>query len=190
MQPGICEISDSIELIDGLGQSPFIKGPKGITIHYSADGSFERVKRELFATKIGYHFLIKKDGKIIQTAKIDRCVNHAGKALWNEQSPNRTHIAVAFICWGLLSKEGKTWNGLQIENPVTRRGFTWEPATKEQEEALRRLCKYLMATFKISAKDICGHDECAIPAGRKVDPGGSLLKSMADLRAELLGGIG
>lgn len=182
----VCPIADDIQYVEGLAQSPWAqKSPKGITIHYSADGSSERLRREMFATKIGYHFLIAKNGRIIQTSPLDKTVHHAGKAMWNDLSPNRHHIAIAFICWGKLNEKGHTWTGLQIQNPVTRAAGTWEPATNEQEASLIRLLKFLSLTYKISADDICGHDECAIPPGRKADPGGSLSMTMPSLRSSL-----
>lgn len=184
----VCSLADDIQFVEGLAQSPWAsKSPRGITVHYTADGSSERIRREMFATKIGYHFLIAKNGRIIQTSPLDKTVHHAGKAMWNDLSPNRHHIAIAFISWGKLNEKGMTWTGLQIQNPVTRFAGTWEPATKEQEASLIRLLKFLSLSHKISPEDICGHDECAIPAGRKADPGGSLSMTMGDLRKLIKG---
>lgn len=182
----VCPIADDIQYVEGLAQSPWAqKSPRGVTVHYSADGSSERLRREMFATKIGYHFLIEKKGRIIQTSSLDKTVHHAGKAMWRDLSPNRHHIAIAFICWGKLNDKGHTWTGLQIHNPVTRAKGMWEPATSEQEASLVRLLKFLCLSYKISPEDICGHDECAIPHGRKADPGGSLSMTMSELRAQL-----
>lgn len=177
--------ADKIDLIDSLSVAPWIDAPKGITVHYTANGSYESLKAEMASIKIGYHFVICKDGTIIQTASLDRTVNHAGKASWHTYSPNRTHVAVAFICWGLLSNEHKTYTKLKINNAVFRRGHFWEPATDEQEASLRVLCKKLIDHYKIDPMHICGHHECALPAGRKVDPSGSLLKTMSEFRDEL-----
>lgn len=183
---GLCKLADSHYAIDVLGVSDFKPGPKGITVHYTADGSVERIKREMGSTKIGYHYIIDKDGSIIQTASLLKTVNHAGVAMWNDKSPNRTHLAVAFVCWGYLNARGQTWTGLQIPNPVSRANGMWDAATDAQEKSLTKLLIHLINTYKISPLDICGHDEAALPAGRKIDPGGSLSKSMAQLRSDLM----
>lgn len=180
----IWEKSSSFWEIDRLGTKPWPALPTGITVHYTADSDIERVKREMDQSKVGYHFLIDKNGLIHQTANLSKAVNHAGKAMWNGQSPNRTHIAIAFVCWGLANRDGLAWNGTVIET-VKRNGHLWEPATDKQEKALRRLIIDLMRDFGITAANICGHAECALPAGRKCDPGGSLSFTMAQLRKEL-----
>jgi N-acetyl-anhydromuramyl-L-alanine amidase AmpD len=133
------------------------------------------------AKKIGYHFIIDRDGSLHQTASLSHSVNHAGKAMWNGQSPNRTHLAIAFISWGFLTDESKAWNGTQVAG-VKRRGKLWDPASEAQENRLNKLLGELIRFYGISPLNICGHDECAIPQGRKADPGGSLLKTMGDIR--------
>jgi N-acetyl-anhydromuramyl-L-alanine amidase AmpD len=178
----IWEPADSLWEIDRLGVRSWPGLPTGITVHYTADGDLERVKREMNSSKVGYHFIVDRDGLIHQTANLAKAVNHAGKAMWNGQSPNRTHLAVAFISWGHLDKDGRAWNGMKVLNPVKRRGLLWDPATEVQEKKLLQLLSDLMRDFDISPMNICGHDECALPAGRKADPGGSLSKSMAEIR--------
>ena len=177
----IWEAADKYWNIDRLGTKFWPALPTGITIHYTADGDLDRVKREMETKGVGYHFIIDRDGSLHQTANLLKAVNHAGKAMWNGQSPNRTHIAIAFISWGLLNSDSLAWNGSKAVG-VKRRGHLWDAATPEQEERLSTLVRQLMREFAISAANICGHDECALPQGRKVDPGGSLLLSMGDFR--------
>lgn len=180
----IWEKSASFWEIDKLGTHLWPALPTGITVHYTADGTLEQAKRAMDERKIGYHFIVDRDGLIHQTANLAKAVNHAGKAIWNGQSPNRTHLAIAFVNWGLASGDSLSWAGIKIET-VKRMGFLWEPATAKQEKALKRLIQDLMKDFGISAANICGHDEAALPKGRKVDPGGSLSFTMAQLRKEL-----
>lgn len=179
----ICTLADDYKFIEGLSMNLWpMKSPRGITIHYTADSSFERVKKQIELSKIGYHFIILKNGEIIQTASLDYAVNHAGRAVWNNLSPNRQHIAIAFMCWGKLNDKGHTWSGSQVHNPVRRINGTWDIATRDQESSLLKLVNFLCMTYNITAQNVCGHDECAMPPGRKLDPGGSLSMKMADFR--------
>lgn len=171
--------------LDHLGVRPWASMPTGVTVHYTADPNFDRVKAHMLSENVGYHFIIDREGKIHQTASLGRCVNHAGKALWNGQSPNRTHLAVAFLSWGLLNSDSKAWNGTSVVGAVKRDGHLWDPATRAQEVSLLDLLHWAMSEFGILASNLCGHDECALPKGRKTDPGGSLSKPMSHIRREL-----
>lgn len=167
--------------LDRLGTRFWSDIPTGITIHYTADVNLDRVKREMDRTGFGYHFIIDRDGSLHQTANLLKAVNHAGRAMWNGQSPNRTHIAIAFMSWGLLDNDSKAWNGTKVIG-IKRQGHLWDAATLEQETQLFTIVRQLMREFAISAANVCGHDECGIPKGRKFDPGGSLKLSMSDFR--------
>lgn len=171
--------------IDRLGVNPWPALPTGITIHYTADGDIDRVKREMDKSKIGYHFIIDRDGLIHQTAALTKSVNHAGKALWNGQSPNRTHIAIAVVSWGLVNDDKIAWNGTKVPFAVKRKGQYWDSATPAQERSLMKLLFGLISDFQIRASNICGHDECALPPGRKIDPGCVFSFSMPELRKAL-----
>lgn len=170
--------------LDHLGVRPWASLPTGVTVHYTADPNLDRVKAHMLSERVGYHFIIDRAGAVHQTASLGRCVNHAGKAMWNGQSPNRTHLAVAFLSWGLLSKESKSWTGAPVIG-VKREGNLWDPATVRQEESLIDLLQWAMREYGIMASNLCGHDECALPKGRKSDPGGSLSRSMGAIRKEL-----
>jgi N-acetyl-anhydromuramyl-L-alanine amidase AmpD len=167
--------------IDRLGVHFWPALPTGITVHYTADGDIDRVKREMDKNKIGYHFIIDRDGFLHQTANLTKSVNHAGKAMWNGQSPNRTHIAVAIVSWGLLNDDSLAWNGTRVVG-TKRKGQLWDAASMAQEKMLDRLLRGLMIDFRITPANICGHDECALPKGRKIDPGCTLSMSMSDIR--------
>ena len=171
--------------------------PKGVTVHYTADRIVERVIRSLAEKNLGYHIFIDRNGVITQSALFDRSLNHAGDALWNGQSPNRSHIAVSLVTWGELKYEKgvgfKAWNGKPIiQDEVRSRPsggmFTkaryWDRCTPAQEQSLKVFLLFCMVNG-ISADDVCGHDECAIPKGRKSDPGGVLSMTMGELRETL-----
>ena len=192
----------AIDFTKKLERGPFKAGrPLGVTVHYTGDGSLKQAKEAL--TTIGYHVLIDFDGTIVQLARLDQRVDHAGKAMWLGRSPNKHHIAVAVIGWGLLEEkevtvtdaDGKTTKVKKLYNYVGgeidreaaafRNGHWWHAATAPQERALLSFLRWCVRICKISPADVCGHDECALPKNRKVDPGGALSLSMAQHRAEL-----
>jgi len=156
--------------------------PSGATIHYTASRNLEATHKTLMDRGLNYHFIIDREGKVIQTAQLTHRVHHAGKAKWLDKSPNRSHVSVALLSWGLLN-DGKTWVGkrLPVEETAHRRNNTWDKATMAQEEALLHLCRWLVC-MGIPPAGVCGHDECCLPKGRKVDPGGVLSWTMPEFR--------
>lgn len=192
--PLIKQIWHPLELARGKWAD---NGPFGITVHYTATRNLRAVLDE---QGVGYHLVIDRDGSRYQRTFLDQRVDHAGSAVWNKRSPNRAHVAVAVMSHGWLKEtpsgnfftsDGKT----QIHSSDVRHGYgnvgdeilPWDAATKLQEATLIETLRYLMTAGSIKAEDICGHDECALPKGRKVDPGGVLSLEMAELREKLKG---
>ena len=174
--------------------SPMFKTPmrpKGVVIHYTAGGSAISSMNHLRENDLGYHLLIERNGRIWQHYSLDSQCNHAGKSLWNDHYPNRDFYAVAICNYGKLLPNGKTIYGSTPQKAVLRSDEMWEPATPSQEGSLIYICRWLMSVQGISHKNICGHNECALPVGRKTDPGGSLSFSMDQLRdyLDLAGGL-
>lgn len=156
--------------------------PKGIVVHYTAGGSAISSMNHLRSVDLGYHLLIERNGRVWQQYSLDSQCSHAGKALWNDHYPNNSFYGIALCNYGKLLKNGKTIYGTTPQKSTLRNGELWEPATPSQEATLIYLCRWLIAHQGISHKNICGHDECALPIGRKTDPGGALSFSMQDLR--------
>jgi len=160
--------------------NPLIEKHAGITIHYTADMDENRVIGSLESKGYGYHVLIRRDGDTVQIAPFNRRVHHAGMATWKGYVPNRHHIAVAFMSWGWVKKRSdcryESWTGANIPPREVRylNGQFWHFATWAQIEALYKLCDWAKS-LKLNPEMICGHDECCIPPGRKVDPGGILM---------------
>ncbi len=179
MFPRIYEDADKDYFGKLSGHSMFSKGPMGVTIHYTAGRNLRSSIEALKAAGNAYHVVIDRDGGVFQLVGFDEGVWHAGRALWQGLSPNRTHLSVALMSWGKLSKikEGAylSWIGKAVPSSevVERRGGCWDAATQPQEEALMGFLTWCVY-HGIDPKHICGHDECAIPAGRKCDPGGIL----------------
>lgn len=185
--PKIYPVAKRIYTPDKPGIGPFSGvNPRGITVHYTASGSADSALTEE-QKGLGYHVLIDRDGSVIQTCYFDLRVYHAGKALWNNLSPNMCHIAVAVVSWGVLDDEGRTYTKKKLpENEVVEwNGKKWHKATFEQEKSLKSFLTWAVHVGGILPKNICGHDECALPPGRKPDPGGILSFSMSDFRSTL-----
>lgn len=166
--------------------------PKGIVIHHSADRDLGRVQISLETRGLGYHLIIARDGSITQHAWLDHGVWHAGKALWMGYSPNTYFLSISLLSWGEIKRDGKvfkTWSGAVLPDSevvervsnVNGQKYYWDAATPEQLASLSRLCQWCIDNG-VPIKNICGHDECAIPKGRKSDPGGVLPMTMQEYR--------
>ena len=168
---------------------------KGITVHYTADTKQQRVIDVLEKKGLKYHFLINHRGEVVQIAPLTHYVFHAGKSEWNGATPNQHHIAIALLSWGFVTKDNfdrfTSWSGEPVDqhrvkmrtgNVPKTSGMYWDAATPSQESALVDLCIWC-CQHGILPENICGHDECCIPPGRKLDPGGVLSIPMTKFRA-------
>jgi len=181
----------------GLKNSFGSSGPQGITIHYTADRDISRVFRELKKNNLRYHLIIDRDGMVTQTAYLNNAVSHAGNASWLGVSPNRRHVAIALVSWGWLteSKEDgslSSWSGEPVDSldaeyrkdNIDGKMWWWDKATDKQVTMLEHVCLWFIA-LGIDPQNIAGHDEAALPLGRKYDPGGVLPTSMREFRKKL-----
>lgn len=167
--------------------------PRGFTVHHTGGGGTEGVYDTLIKSGIGYHLLIERNGKVIQLTNLNLRVNHAGVASWNKLSPNRMHIAVCFVAWGALTlRNGRyySWADTAVPADQVRKraadgALYWHKATAAQEAALYTILKWGVS-LGIDPANVCGHDECCIPKGRKDDPGGGLSKTMPELRKYII----
>lgn len=170
------------------------KRPNGIVIHYTADRDEVRAQKSLDERGLAYHLVIHRSGVIVQHAWLDRQAWHAGKAWWRGFSPNVRFLGIALVSWGELKHEHDpaafvSWNGTPIPKEevsfrrgnVNAEGYYWDSATDAQMAALNNICLWAMANG-IPVENICGHDECATPIGRKIDPGGVLPMTMLNYR--------
>lgn len=192
--PSICPFADKLVGPDKLIKDKFPDGsPTGIVIHHTADRDADRVRRSLEQKDLCYHFIIERNGQLAQHAWADHQVWHAGKAIWNGFSPNHHFLSVALLSWGEVKNLGngmfETWDKEQIKMcEVAKRpsnladsDFWWDAATSEQYQTLVRLTLWACING-VQTANICGHDECALPPGRKSDPGGVLPVKMAMFR--------
>lgn len=103
------------------------------------------------AAQVSAHYLIGRDGKIYQLVKDERRAWHAGEAaIRGDRTPDV--------------------NSRSIGIEITNAGDGKTPFTQKQYEALEKLVPYLMKKHKVPMKNLLGHKDVAIPAGRKSDP--------------------
>jgi N-acetylmuramoyl-L-alanine amidase len=130
--------------------------PKGLApevlVLHSTECGFGVAQRWLCAreSEVSAHFLVARDGRIVQLVPLERTAWHAGVSRWrNRERVNGFSIGI----------EMEHLDGIQ----------DW-PA--RQVAAVAALCRVLMARYRIPVDAIVSHAEIARPLGRKVDPVG------------------
>ena len=110
------------------------------TLDWSSHPYYERIR----GLEVSAHFVVRRDGAILQFVSIDERAWHAGRSNWQERA------------------EANDWSiGVELEG---LEGDTFEPA---QYAALEKL---LPAIDRVRAiRHVVGHEHVA--PGRKIDPG-------------------
>jgi AmpD protein len=93
---------------------------------------------------VSAHFLVRRDGSLVQFVPVERRAWHAGASSWRGRSRCNDFSV-----------------GIELE------GCEEEPFEPAQYEALVSLLKQLRSTLPL--RDICAHSDVA--PGRKTDPG-------------------
>jgi N-acetyl-anhydromuramoyl-L-alanine amidase len=102
--------------------------------------------RQIVDARVSSHFLIRRDGELIQFVPCSQRAWHAGKSEWRGRGRCNDFSI-----------------GIELEG-ADDRAFT-----DSQYATLAKLATTLMAEYPI--KDCAGHSDIAIPTGRKTDPG-------------------
>ena len=169
---------------------------EGIVLHYTAGGKAEGSARwfQDRASRVSAHFVVGRDGEVIQCVDLDRAAWHSGNAQMTykgqlRSAVNRFTIGIELANRGYLQKgdDGRFYyesgRGLKVyrDGPEPQKATLvfgpghevtgyWEPYSDLLLYSLHRLLKRLdNAGFEQVA--LIGHEEIALPAGRKVDPG-------------------
>ena len=135
----------------------FDKRPKGtkinsIIIHYTGMKTFHEAYERLCDknSKVSSHYLIGRDGRIINLVDEKYRAWHAGVSRWKGiDNLNNNSI------------------GIELENPGHEFGYI--SFSKKQMDALILLCKEIKKRYDIKAEWVLGHSD--ISPGRKLDPG-------------------
>ena len=102
--------------------------------------------RQIADAKVSSHFLIRRDGELIQFVPCSRRAWHAGLSEWQGRSRCNDFSV-----------------GVELE------GTDDQTFADSQYATLAALASVLLATYPI--RDCVGHSDIAVPPGRKSDPG-------------------
>ena len=140
---------DTLSITDEwVGTTNFsIRKPNYIIIHHTAQDFLEQTINTftLSRTQVSSHYVVGRDGEIVQMLNDYLRSWHAGSGRWG----NDTDLNSASI-------------GIELDNNGS------EPFTEAQMESLLVLLKRLKWRFKIPAANFIGHSDIA--PSRKVDP--------------------
>ena len=125
---------------------------KFVIIHYtgmqSEIESLNRLKNP--NSKVSCHYLISRNGRIIQLVKDNKIAWHAGKSKWSKfKNLNKFSI------------------GIELVNKGSDHGY--EKFTNLQINYLIKLCKILKKKYQIKKENFLGHSD--VSPLRKIDPG-------------------
>ena len=123
-----------------------------VIIHYTGMRSLQSAVERLLSKKyeVSSHYLISRNGKIIQLVKDNNIAWHAGISNWFKfKNLNKNSI------------------GIELENKGHQYGYQAFP--NKQIVQLIKILKILKRKFKIKNVNITGHSDIA--PNRKIDPG-------------------
>ena len=125
---------------------------KYLIYHYTGMKSEKEAIKRLTKnnSNVSCHYLIKKDGEIIQIVPDLYIAWHAGISFWKKD----------------ISLNSKSI-GIELSNPGHMNGYTF--FSKKQISSLIKLSKILLKKFNIKKENVLGHSDIA-PL-RKIDPG-------------------
>jgi len=121
------------------------------------------------------HFVIERDGSIIQCRPCDRTAGHAGASKWKDPNTGITYYGLNSCSIGIeLANGGDAYpEKFSSMTPTTARHKNggpvkqWETYPPAQVAACTALAKVLVARYNLD--DVVGHDDIA--PSRKSDPG-------------------
>lgn len=165
----------------GLRSTKRINPPDSIVFHYTAGHEVDHAYEALWESRLSYHYIIDKDGKIYQFVDESRAAIHAGCQISNERGfpcdsgYNQRSIGISFVNLGHAGREGideceiiPDFNGIK--------NACWQEYTQEQQDAAIRLIADIVErqeaqgnTIRLNRDTIKTHQE--IDPHRKYDPG-------------------
>lgn len=164
-------------------------------LHYTAAGSAAGTAVWFAddASRVSSHFIIGRQGEIIQCVDLANAAWHCGQAeivIDGEAHSNANQISIGIElanagyleciagawCYP-VGEEHWPYHGpepqlatLQWDNRIAIEGH-WEPYPDAQIDALQALLRRLAELHPEAVQNLIGHEEIAMPLGRKKDPG-------------------
>jgi N-acetylmuramoyl-L-alanine amidase len=159
------------------------RATKYLIIHYTAGDSAEGAIAWLRnpASHASAHIVIGQGGAVTQLVELDRVAWHAGASAWgSDHQLNLLSIGIELVNPGPLSRirpgayaSGKRTRGEDevVHAPALGGGSVraWAKYPEAQLASLEAVVAVLRGLYKFEAT--LGHDQIAVPAGRKQDPG-------------------
>lgn len=133
------------------GRRPLFARVDCVVLHATATDSFPATVRILSSPRTGVsaHFLVGKDGRVVQLVPIERRAWHAGVSRLDGR-PDVNSRSV----------------GIEILN----RNDGLDPYTDAQYRAVADILRRLRACYRLPDERVVSHAEVAVPPGRKSDP--------------------
>lgn len=163
--------------------------PVGVVIHHTVTYNLKQTIEYFKTNEVDIHFLIDKDGSVIQMVPCNKTAAHAGESSWaGYKYLNNYFIGIEIINIGPLTlKEDRQlydcYNKRYIGECYSRKAFGyeyWAAFTDQQHDSLVRLCGWLKDYYKISPDNFVAHYE--VSPGRKNDPMGMKTYPMSEFR--------
>lgn len=163
-----------------------LKGPIGLTIHYTAGLTAESAISTLTTAKVqaSAHLVIDRDGTVYQLAPLNAVCWHAGPSSWGGRSMcNSFMIGIELVNAGPLLKKanGKLYfevaksrecskdDAVEGRQKLWLNTVWWQSYPQEQLDALIEIAREMQREYNIAEKNIVGHENIA--PTRKSDPG-------------------
>lgn len=145
-RPGGCDVD--LLVIHSISLPPGSFGGEAITELFTncLDPGSHPYYRGIAGMRVSSHFLIRRDGELIQFVPCGMRAWHAGASCWHGRD-RCNDFAI----------------GVELE------GTDELPFREAQYLTLAQLARVLRSSYPI--KDCVGHSDIAIPRGRKTDPG-------------------
>nr|WP_157247026.1 N-acetylmuramoyl-L-alanine amidase [Pedobacter panaciterrae] len=134
-----------------------IRRPNFVILHHTAQQSTDQTIKTftIAKTEVSAHYVVGRDGKVVQMVNDYLRANHAGVGRWgNDTDLNSSSI------------------GIEIDNSGT------EPYSEVQLQSLMTLLSTLKSRYKIPTANFIGHSDVA--PRRKVDPANFPWKRFAE----------
>jgi len=167
--------------LEGATRSPLATGGdmpiRRFLVEHCTEGWADGVE-VMKSRGVSAHFLIQRDGKIIQCVPCNKIAYHAGQSKWKDPKTGKVYtglnscsIGVEFANIGdLVRATYPSTMGDLAGKPIPRveiNGKKWEVYTEAQLAAGEALSQCLVEHYHLD--DLVGHYH--ISPGRKIDPG-------------------
>jgi len=176
-----CDSGKQVDFMDTPNKSGTLN-PLYLVMHYTAGVSFDGAVNWLSQreAKASAHFVIGRDGELVQMVSLNRKAWHAGRSQWGELVYlNSYSVGIELVNAGKLHKrgDGKWVNWANKVIPEKEVAILTHPHESQEagwqiypEVQLQKAIEVASAlNDKYEFRDILGHED--ISKGRKVDPG-------------------